>query len=148
MDAVPDFPNAACKGRGELFDPRRYGEAPNTPLGQTIPRQQHAQTICRTECPHRTACRDWGLRSHHDRPGEPGPVIGGLTERQRRQIRDDEGLPNPARIIWRIYECGHPDGPRDHNGRCVPCIRAYEQQRAKDQYAAGITIPRPKRRAS
>lgn len=148
MDAVPDFPHAACRGRGHLFDPRQPGEELFTPRGRTIARHQQAQQVCRTECEHLDECRLWGLLHHHDRKGEPGPIIGSLTTAQRRQIRADEGLPNPARTVWKIYECGHPDGPRDHKGRCAPCVRAYEEQRSKDWWAAGKRIPRPKRKAS
>jgi Transcription factor WhiB len=65
---------SACRGLSSLFDPPE-------PTADT---EQQAAGICGS-CPVSGDCRRWvmGLPQHLD----PGGVLGGLTEEQRRRVR-------------------------------------------------------------
>jgi WhiB family transcriptional regulator, redox-sensing transcriptional regulator len=83
---------AACKGmdpsvfvveRGESTDP--------------------AKAVCAT-CPVRSDCLDWALST-----GEKHGVLGGYSERERRKLRRDRRLNNPAPTLTetRVAEAQH-----------------------------------------
>ena len=78
--SIPRLPEAACKGRHELFD------APAEDMEPVIARrlESTALVICQT-CPELEPCREWldGLESHQ----QPYGVTAGMVRRERRRRR-------------------------------------------------------------
>jgi len=112
MDILPDFPQAACKGRADIYEARN--------------RESEAQTLCR-HCAHQEDCLIWALRHQHDdiRRGYHSPVWGGFTDRQRVELRADIGLRNPP--IDLVRACGHLNQPGSNGGLCASCRETYKR---------------------
>lgn len=91
--------HAACRGQHDLFDPSLFGRREHP---AELRRQREAVAICR-QCPVIVECRRWALHYYED----DDAVIGGLTGKQRRQIRNALGLNRP-RLRLDLALCGHP----------------------------------------
>lgn len=84
--AAPNLPDAACRGRHELFDPPRLGEAPDA----AERRMWLALDLC-NRCPELTPCRAWLERLPLD--VRPHGVVAGQVRLWRRSPRPTP--PNP-----------------------------------------------------
>ncbi len=78
--SIPALPDAACKGRHELFDPQPDDRHPD--IARRL--EQTALTICRT-CPALEPCRAWLAGLEPDQ--RPYGVTAGKVRRERRRRR-------------------------------------------------------------
>jgi hypothetical protein len=137
----PDFPQAACRGKHELFELQNTGE----PRETVDARHREAAAICWSgQCPHLAECNDWAITSHYDPRNIVGPVLGGMTSTERNRYRRLNNIPTPEVVtILDLYEistpnsrapgvdCGHIRDV-DSDGRhirCRECDRERHQRR-------------------
>ena len=80
---MPEFPEAACHGKVELFNSTGKRSA------------ARAKSICVEQCPHLLDCLEWALIHR-----EPFGTWGGTTEAERQQLFREERLHrHPARSL-------------------------------------------------
>ncbi|MGW1840881.1 WhiB family transcriptional regulator [Streptomyces sp. NPDC002067] len=110
--AYPSFLNSLgpsrrtpCFGRGDIFISKdgTFGRA----------RVTAARELC-AECPVQQACADWAVET-----GEPDGIWGGLTPRERADLRAGER--QDARRRREQHDCGTESAWRAHLSRSESC---------------------------
>lgn len=114
----PWLDQAACRGLDPaLFHPQR-GE-PTEP----------AKRVC-ASCPVRQECLDWALEAN-----EKHGVWGGMSERQRRQLRIAANIASRERPIDHGTYRGYAQHRRRGEQPCEMCREAHRDYHAADQRA-------------
>lgn len=113
--------DASCRGMdGRLF----FGDQ------LTIEQRQQVRSTC-NGCPVLAPCREYGL--HYERHG----TWGGLTEREREQVRSARNIPTPG-IIAIPRQRVTTSEPRHHTKKREPLGESVTEryQKISDEYYA------------